>query len=439
MLNSICNKLVELKNHKGFMRYASNTSWMVAEKILRMFVGILVGVWVARYLGPEQFGLLSYAQSFVFLFSVIATLGLDSVVVRDLVKVPDETDTIIGTAFFLKLSASLAVIGLLSICLFVFGIEGEERVIILVISTSLVLQSLNVIDFYFQSRVISKYAAYSNSLSLFLASLLKVLLIINEAPVLAFAAVSVAEVFLVMLGYIYFYRKDVNRFLAWRFDHIYALKLLKETMPLILAGVINSFYMKIDQVMIKEILDSYQVGIYAAAVRLSEAWYGIGVLICNSLFPALVAGKEISKELYTKRLTRLFVFLVALSYLVSAFVLLFSEDIIVFLYGYEYANSSTVLAVHIISTMFVYLGVASGRWLIIEKKAMLNFYRNILGALTNIFMNIVLIRKYGVVGAATASLFSYFFAFYIFDLFVKDTRKLFVYKTKSMFLLVSKK
>jgi O-antigen/teichoic acid export membrane protein len=84
------------------MRYFANTSWLFGEKILRMIVGLFVGIWVARYLGPEQFGLLSYAQSFVGLFTAIATLGLDGIVVRELVKDPSRRDELIGTAFWLK-------------------------------------------------------------------------------------------------------------------------------------------------------------------------------------------------------------------------------------------------------------------------------------------------------------------------------------------------
>ena len=79
-------RLKALKSYQGFMKYFKNTSWLFGEKILRMIVGLFVGIWVARYLGPEQFGLFSYAQGFVGLFTAISTLELDGIVVRELIK-----------------------------------------------------------------------------------------------------------------------------------------------------------------------------------------------------------------------------------------------------------------------------------------------------------------------------------------------------------------
>jgi hypothetical protein len=106
---SLLSRLAILKEHAGFMKYFKNTSWLFAEKILRMAVGLFVGIWVARYLGPDKFGLLSYAQSFVGLFSAIATLGLNGIVVREIVKYPEEEDGILGTAFILKMTGNVVV------------------------------------------------------------------------------------------------------------------------------------------------------------------------------------------------------------------------------------------------------------------------------------------------------------------------------------------
>ncbi len=438
MLSALRSKILTLKKHQGFRRYAANTSWMMAEKILRMFVGLFVGVWIARYLGPEQFGLLSYAQSFVFLFGIVATLGIDNIVVRDLVKNKQRIGEIIGTAFYMKLAGALLAVSLLCLSLFMLEANKYEAVVTVIISLSLVFQSLNVVDFYFQSKVLSKYVAYSNSLSLFFVSFAKVVLIFGKAPLIAFAFVTVVEVALVVAGYIYFYSRCGQSLCSWKFDLKYSCNLLRESLPLIMAGAVNSAYMKIDQIMIKEFLDNFQAGLYAAAVRLSEAWFGIGVLICNSLFPALVNGKERGRDIYIKRLTKLFVFLVFICYAVCLAALLFSEQIVTLLFGTAYLSSASVLVIHIFSTIFVYLGVASGRWLIIEEKAAINFYRNLVGVLLNIILNVYLIRMYGIVGAAYASLASYILAFYMFDIFLKDTRRCFFYKTRSLLLLTSK-
>ena len=107
--NSLFLYFRNLWHHSGFRRYFANTAWLFAEKILRMVVGLFVGVWVARYLGPAKFGLLSYAQSFVALFGAIATLGLDGIVVRELVKDESKRDVLLGTSFVLKLIGAFLV------------------------------------------------------------------------------------------------------------------------------------------------------------------------------------------------------------------------------------------------------------------------------------------------------------------------------------------
>lgn len=427
-------KLKSLQNNQGFMKYFKNTSWLFGEKILRMIVGLFVGIWVARYLGPEQFGLFSYAQSFVALFSIIATLGLNSIVVRELVKKDYDKDILIGTSFIMMFIASLFVIVLLFVATFFSSNDTYTNILIFIIASATIFQSFNVIDFYFQSKVLSKYVVYSNIITLIISSIIKIILILNEAPLISFVWIVLFDSVILTLGFIYFYIKNNREFRNWKFDKKIALFLLRDSYPLIIAGVINSVYMKIDQVMIKEILDNTQVGYYSAAVKLSEVWFSIGVIICNSLFPAIVNAKKISEEFYYQRIYKLFLFLVIISYALSITVYFLSDYIILFLYGKEFIEASSILSIHIFSAIFVYLGVSSGRWLIIENKTLLNLYRNIFGMIVNVVLNIIFIPKYGIVGAAYASLIAYISAFYLIDIFQKETRNIFYLKSKSLLL-----
>ena len=434
MIQNLTSKIQNLRQHNGFMKYFKNTSWLFGEKILRMVVGLFVGIWVARYLGPEQFGLFSYAQSFVALFSIIATLGLNSIVVRELVKKELDKNILIGTSFIMMFFASLFVIGLLFIATFFTSNDTYTNILIFILASATIFQSFNVIDFYFQSKVLSKYVVYANISILFLSSIVKIGLILVNAPLMSFVFVVLFDSIVLALGCIYFYKKNHQEFKNWKFDKKIALFLLKDSYPLIIAGVINSIYMKVDQVMIKEILDNTQVGYYAAAVKLSEVWFGIGVIICNSLFPAIVNAKKVSEELYYQRIYKLFLFLVVIAYILSIIVYFLSDYIILFLYGKEFIEASSVLAIHIFSAIFVYLGVSSGRWLIIENKTLLNLYRNIFGMIINVVLNIIFIPKFGIVGAAYASLIAYITAFYVMDIFQKETRNIFYLKTKSLLL-----
>ena len=267
-------KLKSLRNHQGFMKYFKNTSWLFGEKILRMIVGLFVGIWVARYLGPEQFGLFAYAQSFVGLFTAIATLGLDGIVVRELVKDEGRRDELIGTAFWLKLMGALTVLIVLAIAVNFTSNDSYTNTLVIIIASATIFQSFNVVDFYFQSKVISKYIVYANVISLFISSIVKIGLILNEAPLIAFAWVILFDSFILACGFIYFYLKnrphseqptrltvpDTEISFAWKFNPSTALSLLKDSWPLILSGIVISIYMKIDQVMIKEMMNAEAVG-----------------------------------------------------------------------------------------------------------------------------------------------------------------------------------
>ncbi|EIF50101.1 flippase [Sulfurovum sp. AR] len=417
------------------MKYFKNTSWLFAEKILRMIVGLFVGIWVARYLGPEQFGLLSYSISFVGLFTAISTLGLDGIVIRELVKDDSKRDVLLGTAFILKLMGAFCVLLFLAIAVNFTSNDHYTNMLIFIIASATIFQSLNVIDFYFQSKVLSKYVVYANVISLFISTIIKIILLLNEASVIAFAWVVVFDSFVLAMGFLYFYLHNHLSLRSWKFEKNMTILLLKDSSPLIIAGVINSIQMKIDQTMIKEILNVTEVGYYAVAAQLSTVWFGIGVIICNSLFPAIINAKKVSEKFYYTRIQKLFLFLTAISYILAISVYFLADLIILTLYGKEFIAASSVLSIHIFSVIFVYLGVSSGRWLINENRSMLNFYRNLLGLIINIVLNIFFIKKYGIVGAAYASLIAFIIAFYVFDVFLMETRKIFILKSKSLLLI----
>ena len=189
------------------MRYFRNTSWLFAEKVLRMFIGLFVGVWVARYLGTEQFGLLSYVQSFVFLFTAIATLRLDSIVVRELVKSDMQDDFLLGTAFGLKLLGAIVTLPVLGIAVQMTSNDQYMNTLVFIISSSTIVQSFNVIDFYYQSKVLSKYVAFANTISLILSSIIKVGLILTDSPLLFFALTAIFDSIILSIGLVYFYKK----------------------------------------------------------------------------------------------------------------------------------------------------------------------------------------------------------------------------------------
>ncbi len=422
----------QFRYHAGFKKYFVNTSWLFVEKILRMVVGLFIGVWIARYLGPEQFGLLSYAGAFVGLFTAIATLGLDGIVVRELVKDESSRNVLLGTTFILKLIGAFGVLLFLAIAINVTSNDYYTNVLIFIIASATIFQSFNVVDFYFQSRVLSKYIVYAKVISLFISSVVKIILIVNGAPLIAFAWVILFDSMILALGFLFFYLYLHLSFKSWKFQKDVAARLLKDSWPLILSGIVVSIYMKIDQIMIKEMLDSDAVGQYAAAVKLSEAWYFIPIVIATSLFPAIINAKTKSEELYYARLQKLYDLMVLIAISVAIPMTFMSDWIVKWLYGTQYNEAGSVLMIHIWAAIFVFLGVASGKWFIAENLQILSFFRTFYGMLINIILNILFIPKYGIQGAAFATLFSQFMAAYLFDLFSYKTRNMFYMKTKSL-------
>lgn len=428
---SLIKKIQGLKSNSGAIKYLKNTSWLLGEKVIRLSVGLFVGVWVARYLGPEQFGLFSYVQSFVALFSTIALLGLNGIVTRELIKDADLRDKLLGTAFTLKLMGSIVVLFLLYMTVLLGINDNQTNALVFIVASSTIFQSFNVIDFYFQSKVLSRYVVYSNLICLVLSSLIKVFLIINNAPLIAFLYVVLFDSAILMLGFIYFYSKTTHSIKTWRFDYKLALSLLKDSWPLILSGVVVTIYMRIDQVMIKVMMDAEAVGQYAAAVRLSEAWYFIPMIISTSLFPAIINAKKISDKLYKARCQNLYDLMVCLSVSVAIFMTFFSSLITELLYGIDYQESGVILAIHIWAAVFAFLGVANGRWIISENLMINGMIRTMIGAIVNIVLNIVLINNYGIKGAALSTLLSYFLANYFLMVFFKETRECFWQQTKA--------
>lgn len=423
------NKIKKLRNHQGFLKYFSSVSWLFGEKIFRMIIAMIIGILVARYLGPEQFGLLNYVISFVGLFGIIATLGINNIVVKKLVVNPAEKNVLLGTAFIIRVIGSILLMIVLTLFIQFTSNDSTTNMYIYILAFSTVILSFNVIDLYFQSEIKSKLVAISNLIALVITSLIKIVLIIYQAPLFYFVIMILVDSLLLALSLIYFYYKDNNKIKEWYFDKDKAKILLKEGFPLVLAAFAMSIYLKIDQVMIKELLGNTAVGYYAAAVRLSEALYFIPIAISISLFPSIIKTKE-NSDIYKKRIQALFSFLIWLAIIIAIPMTFLSNYIINILYGEAYQEAGNVLMIHIWAAVFVFLGEASSRWFINENLQKLLFYRTIFGAILNIILNYYLIQMYGIYGAAIATIISQVFSVYLFNLFGKQTQIIFKLQTK---------
>lgn len=434
MLTALRSKLLLLIKHQGFLRYATNTFWMVAEQMLRIVAGILVGIWVARYLGPVQFGLFSYVLAFTAIFGGIAKLGLDGILIRELVKQPDLQDTYLGTAFWLKVIGAFGVLLLIAIIVPFTSNDTTTNIYIFIIASGLLFQSFEVVEFYFQSKVLAKIISICKVSQLILSSIIKIYLVLTHAELIWFVSVTVFDAFSLAVSYFVAYKIKGNVNFIKYFDSRAAKKLLKDSWPLVFSSLVITIYMRIDQIMIKEMLDDYDVGIYSAAVRLSEAVYFIPMFITASVFPAIINAKNTNNELYYQRLYRLYTFLVWLAIFIALLVSFLGERLITLLYGEAYLAAGQVLIIHVWAAVFVFLGVASSKYLLAENLTKILFQRSFFGAITNVLLNFLLIPRYGVVGAAAATLVAQFIVNYLYDAFDYRLHKQFLLKNKSIFL-----
>ena len=426
--------LLQFKSRSKLRAIISNTAWLFGDRILRMVGGLLVGIWFARYLGSQQFGLFNYALAFVTLLTPIFTLGLDNVVVRYLVKEDSSKDEILGTTFGLKLVGGI--VSVLLAVIIIFFLEGETTLtvwLVAILSITGIFRATDTIDLWFQSQVQSKYSVIAKNVAYLLTTILKVVLIINQASLLAFAWVTLAEVVIAAICLVAIYQtQEVVRFFDWKWSLPTAKYLMRESFPLILSGFAILLYMKVDQIMLGQMKSDSEVGVYSAAVRISELWYFIPNTIVLSVTPAIYAAKEKSEQYYYKRLTQLLRLLNYISLVISIPMTFLSKDIVLIMFGNEYAAAGSILAVHIWASVFVSMGLATSPWFIAEGLNHVSLGKTVFGAILNIVLNFLLIPQYGGIGAAFATISSQAASTFFCNAFDRRTRKLFKIQARSL-------
>jgi O-antigen/teichoic acid export membrane protein len=407
-------KSADQKLSPGFRKIIRNIGWLSAERLIRMALSFVVGVYVIRYLGPEQFGKLSYSTSFVFLFLAITKLGLDEIVVRNLVKQEDTSAKILGTAFVLKLIGCVLAFFIVSAGIIISTDDWLVRWMTIIIAFSMIFTCFDILDLWFQSQVISKSIAIVRSIQFAISSLAKLGFIWFHIPLISFAYLFVADTIIRAIGMTWVYLKDQQHLVGrWQLDKSVAVNLLLNSWPLILSGAMVTINMNIDQVMLGNMSTSEELGNYAAAVKFSEVWYFIPTVICSSVFPAIVQAKQQSRVEYYAKMQRLYDFMSFLSLSIALAVAFTSKNVLTNLLGAEYSSAGTILILHIWSGIFIFFGVARGNWLVIEDMTRLSLITQLMGAVTNVVLNLFLIKQYGAIGAAIATLISYAVSSYL--------------------------
>lgn len=429
------NKLtIAIKKLSPEMRkIVSNMGWLFADRFLRMGMGLLVGAWVARYLKPDGFGLLSYVGAFVVLFGAISGLGLDQIVVRDMVRNPSGKNEIIGTTFVLRIFGGIVTLLVTTTTVFLVN-PGEELTLWLagIMAAGTIFNAFNAIEFWFQSQVDSKYTVVAKNTAFFLAASIRIVLIEIKAPLIAFAWATLAETILGAVGVAIAYQVKGQRIKEWRVSWLRAKILLKESWSLIISGIAIMVYVRIDQIMLGILMDHKAVGLYSVAVKLSDLWSFIAGAMVNSVTPSIVAAKDRSETIYYSKLQKLFNMMALITFAIAIPMSLFSKPLVILIYGQDYAPASEALSIYIWSGVFGFFGWAKTIWIITESRTTFALITTCCGAVMNVVMNFWLIPIYGGSGAAIATVVSFAFTDYVTCFIYPPARPLAWVMTKAL-------
>ncbi|OZA21597.1 MAG: polysaccharide biosynthesis protein [Sphingobacteriales bacterium 17-39-43] len=406
-------------DQQAFSKYLKNTGWLFLARVGSLGIKILAGIAVANYLGKTANGMLNYPLVFVTFFLAAAALGLDGFVTRELLSEPDKKNKLLGTAFRMRLLAGIAIIPLAWLTYTLFkGNSGDIPVSYILIASCIgITQSLSIIDSYFQSRVQGKYV-----------------MMVQVTGNLLSAGIKLVLIFILGFGYLIAYRARGNYVSEWEYEGKLARYLLKHSWPLAFSAILVTVYMKIGQLMVESFLGVGALGIYSTVVNWSESWYFIPVAIVTSVFPAIMNARRDDPLRYQKRLTDMYDLMVLISLGIAIFMSFASTYIYQYFYAAEFAEGAKILSIHIWAGVFVFLGSASGQYLVAEGYTRYSLYRTAAGAVVNVVLGFFWIPLYGLQGAAFATLIAYFSATFFIIVF-PETRKQGINMLKSLFLI----
>lgn len=413
------------RKREGIRKYAKNFAWLASDKVARLISNIVIGALVVRHLGPETFGILSAALAIIAFAEPLAGLGLNGITEKELLNNPNKQRHIIRSIQLAKLTAGI----ILSLFILAYALHLPQTdplsTILLAALGKLLFHSHSTYENFFNARTRSDIIVKGRLILLIITEGAKLACVLASLSVTYFAAItSIQSLLLLVTGY-YLFRKSSIAYADTKGATQQTIaRLLKSSWPLVLSGFAYMIYLKIDIIMLKFMISDSASGIYSSAARLSESWYFIGVAISSSLFPAIIKAKRENPAVYEQRMALLSTLLFYIS-ATSAFILfLLSPAIISILYGDEFASASHILRLHAFAGIFVFLGFAVSKWLIVEEQTIHSLTRHALGAISNVAMNFFLIPHYGGTGAAIATIFSYAISNLLFTFAFRSTRSL---------------
>lgn len=419
-------------------KFTRNTLWLFFEYSTRFFSNIVIGVYIARSLGVENFGSYSYIISWYVILFGINKAGLDDVIYNDIISRNKTIDSIINNAILVRLAFTIASIFIVG-SVFIWTGDNTSMLLTLMITLS-IPQIFDVIEAYFLSQIQGRTISIIKSIQLFVGSILKVLVIIYDGSFYYLILIIALEGAISSLLYLNIFKNKGFKISIFKPDLSYIRDLLARSSPLLLSSIVIYIYMRTDQIMIMKLLGPEETGIYSSAIKISEGFYFLPMILSNSIFPLINKHSESSKK-SNKWFLRLYSFLIWSAITIGIILYLTSDSLIILLYGEEYSKASMIVKIHCWTAIFVFIGVAFNKFLVARNLTVISFYRNLAGAVVNVVLNFTLIPKFGIAGAAVASLVSQIVSNFIFDLFIAEIKTHFYLKISAFlnpFLILKK-
>ena len=428
----MCSKINQI-NPRVRELYFSGAYVLIIEKVARMVIGFGLNCVIARFRGPDEYGQLNYAVTIFSILGVLVPLGINSIIIREIIKCKSKKNQLIISAMATQFVVAIAILSsLLLIQLNLVREPTEVYWVVGILCIGILFKPFDVLRANLESDNKVVKVAIVDLISFAFFSFIKIITVLKGGSIMVVAIVSVVELIVVSACWVILGLNQTYLNTGFKIDFNESKKLVVLGWPMLLSGAAIMISMRIDQIIIAKLVGNSLLGQYAAAAKLSEAWYFLPMAVNVYLIPKLTRLHSESIERYRSYYQNVMRHMMVICFVLSLFNLIFAKFIINIIFGYQFGLASTVYSIHIWTLMFVSIGTLSGSCLIIEGLQLFVLYQSVFGMVINILLNYLLITLFGIVGAAVTALLAQILSAYIFDVFSDKTVSHFRIKTNAL-------
>ena len=390
-------------------------------KVLKLVALILVDAFMARYLGVERFGLFSLVFAIFVLLAVLPRFGLENILVRDMVNGALDREALTQVIFVRLFGAFLAQLVFVGVIYLTPDLVPYQPVLI-ALSFGFYAIGLSLFEPLMQAKEWFGRLALAQSLVIIFGAGFKLAFIFSGASLGLFWTAILAETCLSAL--ITFALLRQIGFLPRLRLNPRARRYAREGLPFLLASLSVIAYMRLDQIMLAAILDTKSVGLYSAALRVSESFFAVATIFSVALFPTILKLRQRSTADFEAAMVQLFRGLFLIGLAITIVLNLFADQLVIGLFGAEFAEAAPILRLHAWVMVPAFWGIASHRWLVSERLGRFELLRTVLGLGLNLALNFALIPGYGALGACVATIISQLVSYIGVNLVFKKLHRL---------------